>query len=101
MAFLYITEYETLTPTTEGGAAQAARTPPVVDQPPVAIGAASLQSAIFGPTTKYVRLHTDAICSIAFGPNPTATMNNQRLAADQTEYFGVTPGSTVAVIANT
>lgn len=101
MALLYITEFESLTPTNEGGAAQIARAAPVVDQAPLAIAGGSLQSAAFGATTRYVRLHCDAICSVAFGANPTATSSNMRLAGSQTEYFGVTPGQKVAVILNT
>lgn len=100
MALLYVTEYEALSPTTEGGAAQVPRTPPVVDQVPVVVGGTSLQSAAFGKTTTFVRLNCDVTCSIAFGPNPTATANSQRLAANQTEYFGVTRGYKVAVITN-
>jgi hypothetical protein len=49
-----------------------------------------------------VRIHTDAICSISFGTAPTATATNRRLAANQTEYFGVPLGGSykVAVISN-
>jgi len=101
MALLYVTEFSSLTPTTEGGAAQVARAPVVVDQSPVTIAGGSLQSAAFNAETKYVRLHCDAICSIAFGSNPTATAANMRMAAGQTEYFGVQPGMKVAVITNT
>ena|ERR1700680_1405299 len=100
MALLYITEYESITPTSEGGAAQIPREPAVVDQAPIAISGSSLQSVAFGKTTNYVRLHCDAICSVKFGANPTATASNQRMAASQTEFKGVTPGYKVAVITN-
>jgi orotate phosphoribosyltransferase len=48
-----------------------------------------------------VRVHTDAICSIAYGANPTATINSFRMNANTTEYFGVNPGDKIAVISNT
>jgi len=100
MAKLYVTEFSSV-----GGTAnfpiQGAQTPPIVDQTPVAIGGGSLQSAAFNLSTKMVRIHTDAICSISFGLNPTVTTNNMRLAGNQTEYFAVVPGQKVAVISNT
>ena len=105
MATLYITEFQALgqsgMPTwgTTNGPTQAAQQPPIAEQT-VAIGA-STQSAAFNAATVLVRLHTDAICSVLFGTNPTATTASARLAAGQTEYFGVAPGMKVAVITNT
>lgn len=97
MAKLYITEF--------GGAGYngfpAALAPQLVDQTPVAIGGSSTQSAAFDAATTIVRLHTDAICSISFGTNPTASANTMRMAANQTEYFQVKFGHKVAVITNT
>jgi hypothetical protein len=74
--------------------------PPVAEQK-VAIGGTSTQSVAFNASTRVVRLHADAICSVAFGASPTATAANLRMAAGQTEYFGVVPGSMLAVITNT
>lgn len=95
MAKVYISEYE------DNGRSIGAQEPSLVEQTPVAIGGTSAQSAAFAATTRIVRIHTDAICSIAFGSNPTATANSKRLAAGQTEYFGVQGGHKVAVITNT
>lgn len=96
MAKLYVTEF--------AGAGYngfpAAMAKPLVDQTPVVIGAGSLLSAAFDAATTIVRIHTDAICSIAFGTAPTATANSMRLAANQTEYFQVKFGDKVAVITN-
>lgn len=97
MAKLYVTEFER--PRNQW--VNVANTPPLVDQTPVVIGAGSLQSAAFNSKTAVVRVATDAICSIAFGSNPTATVNNMRMAADQVEYFSVQPNQMIAVIANT
>lgn len=97
MAKLYVTEYAGVGQNNQ----PVAQTPPIVEQTPVVIGAGSLQSAAFDAATTVVRIHTDAICSIAFGTNPTATANSQRLPADTTEYFSVKFGHKVAVITNT
>lgn len=107
MATLYIREYAGIgTGTNASGIGssflevQAAVEPAVTDQT-VSIGGASVQSSAFNAKTGLVRIHTDSICSIAFGANPTATATSARLAANQTEYFSVFPGHKVAVITNT
>ncbi len=78
---------------------------PVISVPPLAsqvvvIGGGSLQSATFSADVCIVCIHTDAICSIEFGVNPTATANSRRLAAGSTEYFKVRVGDKLAVITN-
>lgn len=102
MARLFISEYATFAVDPNTG--QAVGKEPSFDQSPVTIGASSAPSNAFQPATKLVRLHTDSICSVLFftpGPNaPVATANNKRMAANQTEYFGVNPGDAVAVISN-
>lgn len=100
MAVLYITEFKGAKKDRSGMMLQLAVTPPIAEQT-VAIAGASAQSAALNSTTEVVRLHTDAICSVAFGSNPTATTSTARLAAGSTEYFYVVPGSKVAVISNT
>lgn len=102
MSKLYVTEFvgadekaNTVTP--------AARVAGATDQPPLTISGTSAQSAAFGTGGSLVRLHTDVICCVAFGTNPTATTSSMRMAADSTEYFAVPAGSAwkVAVIAGT
>jgi len=79
---------------------QTATEPPLAEQ--VVTFAASVQcSNAFHSSTRLVRVYTDAICSIAFGVNPTATTSNKRLAANKTEYFGVQGGYKVAAVTNT
>ncbi|MGO4337885.1 hypothetical protein AB4037_23495 [Labrys sp. KB_33_2] len=104
MAKLYITEFGALGASglNPGIAmtAQVARQPPVNEQA-LAIGASSVPSEALDPSTVLVRLHADEACSILFGADPTATADSARLAAGQTEYFGVRPGLKIAVISNT
>lgn len=99
MATLYISEYSEAGIKGPGMLPVAAE--PGATTQTVSIGGASAQSSAFGSTTRFVRIHTDAICSVAFGSNPTATTSKARLAANQTEYFAVRPGDKVAVISNT
>lgn len=101
MTTLYISEFS------GQGIDQQARNLNIAAQPPnaeqtVAIGGSSVQSAAFQQSTRMVRLHTDSICSIEFGTNPTATATKARMAANQTEYFYVPAGQgyMVAVITN-
>lgn len=98
MAVAYISEY-TDTPVYIGQAIPVGQEPTLADQT-VAIGAEAKSSA-FNANTTFIRIHVDAICSIKFGAAPTATTSNKRLAANQTEYFGVRPGDKVSIISNT
>lgn len=100
MATLYISEYSAESFRTTGSGIPVAQEPPTVEQT-VAISGASAQSSAFGASTRIIRVHTDAICSILVGSNPTATTAKKRLPADHTEYFAVQPGDKLAVISNT
>ena len=99
MAKVYITEH--YPPTLyNGNSLSVPYMPPIATQT-VAIGGSSVQSSAFGTHCRMVCVHTDAICSVEFGSNPTATANSRRLAANATEYFEVTTGHKIAVITNT
>ncbi|MEK9751587.1 MAG: hypothetical protein VW338_00025 [Rhodospirillaceae bacterium] len=100
MAVLYIAEYDRLATDSNGRAILAGTEPPIAEQT-VAIGGTSTASSAFNSQTRYVRIHTDAICHTLFGKTPTATTGKQRMAADQTEFKAVTPGDKVAVIEGT
>src|SRR5215510_4199255 len=105
MSKLYISEYTRVTPSSGPGNAvvQAPEEPPIATQV-VDFTSGAAQSAAFNAKTRFVRLHTDAICSVKFAANPTATVNDPRLAAGQTELRGVpADGSAakVSAIANT
>lgn len=102
MAKLFISEYASMAKAwADPFPIAAPQEPCITDQPPISIAVGSAQSAAFAGNTRVVRVHTDAICSILFGADPTATANNKRLGANATEYFGVVPGQKLAVITNT
>jgi hypothetical protein len=102
MATVYITEYARQGRDASGFQMVVADEPPVANQT-VAITAGSVQSSAVNALTKFLRIHTDAICSIEIGTNPTATATTRRLAANSTEYFSIPLGASykVAVITNT
>jgi hypothetical protein len=81
---------------------------PIADEPSlgtqtIEIGAGSAQCAAFNPLTKIVRIHTEDSISVALGTNPTATVDDLRMAGNATEYFGVplNAGFKLAAIYNT
>lgn len=102
MAKVYITEFATQCRDASGRNLGIAMEPMVATQV-VAIGGTTAQSAAVNALTTFVRIHTDAICSIELGTDPAATANTRRMAAGSTEYFGVPLGKAykVAVITNT
>jgi hypothetical protein len=65
----------------------------------VAIGGASAQSAALRADTQYVRVIADVPASVLIGTNPTATVNSPLIGPYAAEYFAVTGGQKIAVIA--
>jgi len=108
VAFLYIEEFSALgdmnvlTAPFRRANGEVPQIPEVATQQ-VAVGVSSAPSAAFNAATVLVRLHSDAVCSIAFGTAPTAVATSFRMAANQTEYFAVplNAGYKVATITNT
>lgn len=104
MATLYITECAEIGETLKGGRlVQAPAMPPIAEQH-ITISGSSTASAAFNAATSFVMVHTDAICSLAWSTNstpPTAVTTAQRLAANETRFYVVVPGGTLAVISNT
>jgi hypothetical protein len=75
---------------------------PGTDQSVITISGTHAESAAFAATTRLIRVHTDTICSIIISAAGTAaTTGGARMAANQTEYFGVSPGMKLSVITNT
>lgn len=98
MAKFYITEFTKAASSGDiGGLVPIAQVPSITTQVITHTGS-SVQSAGFDANTRFIRVHTDGICHIVVGDNPTATTSNMRMSADQTEYFGVRPGQKLAVI---
>lgn len=107
---LYISEYaEAALPFSYAGSTtnplqnfplSASKEPSITTQV-VSFSGGATQSAPFNGRTKFIRVQADSICSIAFGVDPTATTDDLRLTAGQTEYFGVNPGDIVSAITNT
>ena len=95
---VYISEYDVM-PVLDGRSIPTGAEPAIA-QHTVAVTVGSVQSNVFGASTKFIRVHTDVICSYNFGANPTATAATPRLAANSTEFFGVRAGHRVAIITN-
>lgn len=68
----------------------------------VAIGATVVSSSPLGPYTHLVRLCADASCSVIFndsGISAITAVTYTYLPANVPEYFTVSPGMTISVIA--
>lgn len=97
MAALNVTEYAQLAYIEGVGMGQVPKEPRVTSQS--VTFTTSTQSNAFNAKTRVVRVHTDTACYIEFGADPTAiTVTSTKMAANQTEYFGVEPGHKVAVV---
>lgn len=107
MPTLDITELSSVAAVSSLGASTFAAVTHIAQMPPraeqqVAIGGSSAASAPFGLSTCFVRVSTDTTCRVAWGKVPTASATSTtRLVAGQTEYFGVNPGDSLAVIGST
>jgi len=98
MAVCYIAEFSDMAHLRD---CPIAMMPPLAEQT-VAIGAEADSSA-FNASTRFIRVHVDAICSIAIGLTPTASTTTMRMGAGDTEYFGVPRGAgyKISVVTNT
>ena len=100
MATLYVAEFATVGGTSNFGVA-GAQVPPIREQSVTISGSSVAVASAFTTNTRFIRVHADAICSIAFGLTPTASVANMRFAANQTEYFSIPqPNQKLAVISN-
>jgi hypothetical protein len=98
MAKAYISEYDVM-PVLSGQAVVTGMEPAVAEQ--VVTFTTTTQSAAFNARTKFIRVHSDGICSFKFGADPTATTSTPRMVAGATEFFGVVAGQKVAFVTNT
>jgi hypothetical protein len=106
MAFLYVNEFENL----DGRATvDVVHLPPMGPSSALAIAASPGTSVVLSKTTRFIRLQSDAPCSIKVSRGPVAagvtlqaTATDMRIAANAMgEMFAVSPGSTLNVITNT
>jgi len=81
MAFAYIKESRRLGSADYSTVETQAVLEPPLNEQKLAIGAA-VQSDPLNPETRVVEISVDAICHYAFGSDPTASVNDQRLPAD-------------------
>ena len=93
---VFVSEYHLST--TRG--AQMLKAPPVRVQTPILAGGAAQSFQPFGPMTEAVRVSVDGVgpVCIQWGTNPSATTNDERWAANQTEHRAVAPGDTLSII---
>jgi hypothetical protein len=104
MSKFFITEYENVVFDARGEPVLAPEEPALVDQTPIDFSdGLPHPSAVFNSKTRYVMIHTDAICSYLVGANLKATVLNRRMATSETRFFGLKAGGglSLSVIANT
>lgn len=103
MATLYITEVAFLAADLFGNVIAAPQMPPVMEQI-VTISSISTASSAFQPSTRFLQVHTDSVCFLAFGTKPSsspvATTSNQRLGSGETRFYGVNSGYKLSVISS-
>ncbi|HMH95644.1 MAG TPA: hypothetical protein VK577_03575 [Bradyrhizobium sp.] len=94
--FAYIAEYAQLTQLAGDAGQMPDENSKLAEQKTGDISGGHQITAALNPGTKYVRIHTDGVCSVLFGfgtvgtpPAPAAAATNQRFAANQTEFKGV------------
>lgn len=100
MATIYVSEYTSMADALNGQA-QVAKHPALQRQSMAITGASTTLPSAFTAQTRFIKVHTDAICSITIGKTPTAITTADRMPADMTSFEGVNPGDNLAVIANT
>lgn len=75
---------------------------PVVAEPPTAAQnvtfTTATQSAAFNAATKLIRMVSDADCHVAFGADPTADTDDEKLIAGIPEWRAVTAGHKVSIV---
>jgi len=101
MGILYITEYQEISNMPVSRHGQMPQEPALATQ--TVSYTTHAESSAFNTKTRFVRLHTDSICSFVFGTAPVAVTTDSRMAAGQTEYHAVPVNQTfkVSAVANT
>lgn len=107
MTKAYVTEYARQSVDNHGNSIAAGEEPPLTEYV-IDYNAGEAHGANLNAKTRLVRVHVDSIASIKIDAAAVAATTNKRLAAGQTEYFGVVPemvaasaGVRVSAITNT
>lgn len=97
MSNLSVAEFAALGRDLQTSPLPSGKTPAIAIQNVSFTGTAGTSSA-FNAETRFIRVYSDADCRILIGSDPTATLTDILMAADQAEYFGVTPGHKISAI---
>lgn len=99
MATLFITELAVLGFDARGNEVLAPSVP-VANEQIVPISGVSAASQPFVSTTRFIMVNTDTACCLAWGKTPTAVTTAHRMGANETRFYTVSPGDSLAVIAS-
>ena len=99
MAKLWIAEYDALARDANNQPIQVPLEEALHEQTPVDFSGGEAKSEAVQGGTRFVYITADANCHFLVGTDPTATTNNQRLAAGQGRFFGIRQGRKISVIA--
>jgi hypothetical protein len=99
--FLYITEFSKLALDNTGREIPTPDWDSVTADYRMAITGGTTQSTPINSQSKCILIHTDVVCSVAYGVNPVAAVGAGRMGSGETRFFGVSAGKLIAVIANT
>lgn len=97
MSRLFITEYSHLTNDHAQRVVSVPMTPPGQEQS-IEIDVTSIQSKPFKDTTRFICVHTESSCALAFGTDPIASPDLHGLGTGETRFYGVQPNHKIAVI---
>lgn len=97
MANIFITEYAQLGHAK--GEMLIAPLEPAVTNQQIANPVASTASSAVNAGTAFVMVHVDAAAHLAFGSAPTAVTTAHRLAAGETRFYAVIPGTSMKIAA--
>ncbi len=73
---------------------------PAVAEQSIDIDVESKPSAAFNEKTKFVMVHSEVPCSLAFGVEPKADAKYHRLGEEQDRWYSVQTGHRIAVVSN-
>lgn len=104
MATLYITELKNLT-TITSAAGQLVQAPFIGNgsnaEQHLSLTTTSTQSSAWSAGTNFIMVNTDIACCLVFGGNTasiTATTTSHRMGPNETRFYGVNAGGTLATI---